>query len=504
MESSSVAVPIPEKIGRFTIQRKIGRGAMSEVYEGYDEQHSRRVAVKLLSADLAADADALKRIEREARILEMIRHPHVTQLYEFGKSESGRPFLVFELVSGRSLQVIIEERMPVAWETGLTWMLHAAEALDEAWKNHVIHRDIKPGNVMIDDEGKARLVDFGLAKAIYQEKDKSHEKIVLGTPRYMSPEMGLGQSLDFRADMYSLGATFYHLFAGQAPFDAETLMGLVMKHSQAPLTPPKSIEPNLPDDINDILCHLMEKDPAKRYQSYSDLISDLTEARLALMARAKPAEDHFDPATGGNPALADPRLWQSAETPLPGTQAAKGRPIALGPMKPRPDVASLPVSARTDRVTVSLIAAIFFVLGLAALRIYFTKENKLEPQAPKQSSGWLARKISSIKPLDRVEHPKIKSEEMIEENKDRMQRVMSMIIRFHLSNNQYPENLEKLEKTGLASDPLLRDAWGNRFGYNPSDLTITSAGADGIEGNEDDYVMNSSLKFTKLPQWPPN
>ncbi len=505
---TSTSQPPSGRIGQYVIERPLGQGATSLVFEALDEKFGRMVALKVLDEDLAHDPDAVKRIEREVAILEKIRHPNVARLYDFGRLPDGRPYLVFELIHGITLASVIESGARVDPEIGLTWMREAAEALEEAWKHHVIHRDIKPGNMMIDHDGRLKLLDFGLAKAVHEPRDaeKTNPKALLGTPRYMSPEMAQGRSLDYRADMYSLGATFYHLFLRQSPFDAESLMGIVMKHVQAPLPVPHNVDPNLPHDISDILVRLLAKDPAQRYHDYHDLISDLREAKLALKSHGSRvlAEDPgFDPMTEGDPSLADPRLggsdpaWGASSAPA---QSSAPPPIELGPMQARLSVMDIkikePEASATARVLL-ISAALFLVLGVGI----FVYVNFIAPPPSEEAElGWLSRTLGSLKIFGGTNVPRAEADRLDDETRERMQTVMSVLNVYEHQHGEWPTTLGQLVEEGLVEEDVLLDAWDNRFIFNRTAKTLRSSGANGVEGDEDDFLMNASGKFISEPE----
>lgn len=274
------------RVGRYEVLGSIGQGAMSCVYEATDEDSGKLVAIKVLDARKNEDADAGARFEREVAALERVRHPNVSRLIAWGYLPDSRAYIVCERVEGHTLKEWIEQGRNVEPLAAIEWMIQAAEALAEAWKHHIIHRDLKPGNMMIDETGRLKLLDFGLAKMLFHDVNITADRAMLGTPRYMSPEVGLGRSLDFRSDMYSLGATFYHLILGRSPFDALSPVQMMMMHANAPLTAPNAVDPSLPRDLNAILMRLLAKEPERRYACYADLIADLREARLALVVQA--------------------------------------------------------------------------------------------------------------------------------------------------------------------------------------------------------------------------
>ncbi len=431
---------------------------MADVYEADDGQ-GREVAIKLLCPDLMQDSDAQNRFEREARIVESLKHPHVAQLIEHGQTSDKRPYLVMELVRGRTLSDIIQDRETVPHETVLMWLIQCAEALDEAWKSHVIHRDLKPANIMIDSNQSVKLLDFGLAKALHHDTDQSRERIVLGTPRYMSPEMGLGQSLDFRADMYSLGATFYHLLVGQSPFDADTPMGIIMKHAKTPLPSPRAIEPDLPADVDDILVHLLQKEPGQRYQSYSDLIADLKEARLAILSR-NATPKRLPPKSAP---IADAGVMKASASP-PGWIYEPAFWMGLG---------------------------VLLSFGFAIVRFYQITQSgapkSLVTRRPaKLNTAALEQALEPGGALDLKENP-----EKI--NHERMTQITIQLLAYEIRHKRRPLDLRELAQSDEGRSLDIHDAWGREFLYDHESRLLSSTGEDGEAGTDDDYVLDEKL-----------
>lgn len=462
----------PTKIGPYTLRARLGEGAMSSVYEGIDPATGDPVAIKVIEADPASDPDAAERFEREARALEKITHPGVARLRGAGRMEDGRLYLVFDLVRGPTLQEVIERADQPEYLTVLCWMIQATDALDEAWKHHIIHRDLKPGNMMVDESGKLRIVDFGLAKAIHADPGITPNRMLLGTPRYMSPEMSLGQSQDFRSDMYSLGATFYHLATGQPPFDAPTPAAMMLKHAQAQLPSPQSVEPKLPHDLAAILTRLLAKDPQRRYSSYFDLASDLREASLALKATVRP----HDPTL---------RLDRPAEQP---PLDRRGDP---------PGSSTLAPSAETSKdlgSTAKTLLALFLIgMGIVTV-LHF--ESKREPGA----SGDGRSRAFILNLLRGEKGRKIEAEHLEATNRERMAGLMSAIVQYEVARGVAPRRLEDLRTYGIASGQnLFTDPWGNRYEYRLIERTLLSMGADGQAGTEDDYLLNSGMEFIQEP-----
>lgn len=516
--SPSGAAPtpaLPSEIGSHQILRRLGEGGSAVVYEGRHSLTHRRAAIKVLSAD-PHDADAPRTIWREVGILERLRHPNVVELLGHGELPSGGVYLVFELIDGPTLKEVIDRREKVDWLRALDWMRDAALALDAAWSHHIIHRDIKPANMIISPEGRLMVGDFGLAKSLHERGEDgdgdwvrgagrdSGARTVMGTPRYISPEMGLGQSLDFRADMYSLGATFYHVFVGQAPFDAPTARELVIKHASLPPPPPHAISPGLPDDICDILMKLLRKAPEDRYQSYGDLIADLREARLALLARYQMETLGAGAGgTGGRAATAAAEAREATFAPASGARAMAAHSIIPHPSAEYrvPDVEELEDKADRPR-RIWFLALTLLALGGAA--ILYMNRSAFAPSSsaggdganPANEKSWVARQIEALLPARNF----AKVDRLSRENQDAMQRLMDKLIRFEVDKGHRPNTLRDAVAEGYATEAQFEDAYGNRMAYDPNRGALTSAGPNREEGDGDDFELNMDRAWELLPE----
>ena len=258
-----------QRLGHFDLIAPLGAGAMSEVYVGLDRQLDKKVAVKVINDNLARQAELVERFEREAKAAARLEHPNVATVYFFGTHE-GKPFYAMELIRGWSLGDVIEGRIRFTWDQALALFAQACVGLGAAQEAGVIHRDIKPGNLMATQDGTLKIVDFGLAK-LGEDKSLTRSGAMMGTPYYIAPELiqGLGGSL--RSDLYSLGVTFFHLLAGHPPYDAETPYGVMMQHIGDPVPQLRSINPRFPQGISDLVEALMAKDPLDRPATYRDV-----------------------------------------------------------------------------------------------------------------------------------------------------------------------------------------------------------------------------------------
>ncbi|MBI4576904.1 MAG: protein kinase [Planctomycetes bacterium] len=266
---------IPERLGPYRVASAVGRGGMGTVLRGQDEALGRPVALKVISAELCRDPSFLDRFRREARATAQLSHQNLAHVYAIGE-ESGRLYFAMEFIEGRSLAELLAAEGALAPERAADLVAQAARGLREARLRGVIHRDVKPSNLMLSREGVVKVTDFGLAKTA-QAGDASITAAgtVLGTPHYMSPEQGRGDSVDHRSDIYSLGATFFHLLTGQPPFQADTPMGIVVRHVTDPVPRLRTLRPEVPPPFERVVERMLAKDPASRYQDYDALIPDL-------------------------------------------------------------------------------------------------------------------------------------------------------------------------------------------------------------------------------------
>src|SRR5689334_17946829 len=213
---------------RYRLDAQIGSGGMSTVYRAFDANLERRVAIKLLHREIAADSDQLERFRREARAVAQLSHPHIVGVIDAGEDE-GRPYIVFEYVEGETLKERIRRmgRLPIG--EAVAYAIEIARALGAAHARHIVHRDVKPQNVLIDEEGSAKVTDFGIARTL-DEDGLTQDGRVLGTTDYVSPEQALGQPVSGQSDLYSLGIVLYEMLTGQVPFRGENQVAVAMKH----------------------------------------------------------------------------------------------------------------------------------------------------------------------------------------------------------------------------------------------------------------------------------
>lgn len=283
-------IMMPMRLRQFELRSVVGRGGMGKVYRAYDTVLERMVAVKLMRPSLASDAKALDNFYREARAAASLNHTNIVHIYNYDEWE-GQRYLVMELADRGSLDVHIERQHRVPELDVLDIGIKIASALDLALKHNLLHRDIKPGNILFNADNEPKLVDFGLARRVDAELDP--EEGTWGTPYYVAPEKVLRQKETFLSDMYSLGGTLYHALTGHVPFEAPTVEELVAAHVHTPLTPPNLVLPEITLPTNDALAKVMAKRPEDRFLSYDQFRMALEAARSQLLVQRynQPAPD---------------------------------------------------------------------------------------------------------------------------------------------------------------------------------------------------------------------
>jgi eukaryotic-like serine/threonine-protein kinase len=269
---------------RFRLEEKVGSGGMSSVYRAYDPTLERLVAIKMMHRDISSDADQLERFRREARAVARLNHPHVVTVIDAGEDE-GAPYIVFEYVEGETLKERIRRlgRLPVS--EAVAYAIEIGRALESAHSHKLVHRDVKPQNVLIDHEGRAKVTDFGIARSM-EAHGLTAPGRVLGTTDYVSPEQALGHEVTEQSDIYSLGVVLYEMLTGEAPFKADTQVAVAMKHVREPLPDVQRRRPEISAALAAVVEHATAKETQNRYATVAEMVRDLEEVLAIEAARS--------------------------------------------------------------------------------------------------------------------------------------------------------------------------------------------------------------------------
>ncbi|MCL6581740.1 MAG: Stk1 family PASTA domain-containing Ser/Thr kinase, partial [Firmicutes bacterium] len=307
--------------GRYEILEKLGAGGMAVVYRAVDTLLQRPVTVKVLRSELAGDEAVVKRFRREAQSAASLSHPNVVGVYDVGRQDDVH-YIVMEYVEGKSLKDIIAERGPLPAEEALRIARQICEALRHAHGHHIIHRDVKPHNVLITPEGRAKVTDFGIAGAA-TTSTVTYPGVLLGTVYYFSPEQAQGKYGDERSDLYALGVVLYEMLTGRVPFEGESPVSVALKQIREEPRPLRELNPRVPPAAERVVLRAMAKAPELRYQSAAEMLKDLDALQRQLAewrsGRAVPR---------GQPGLAD-RTQVVGEAPTgraAGPTPPEGRP----------------------------------------------------------------------------------------------------------------------------------------------------------------------------------
>ena len=316
----SITLPPSLADGRYRLGQLIGRGGMAEVHKAVDTRLGRTVAVKIMRSDLANDEVFLSRFRREAHSVALLNNPNIVSIYDSGEEiltdDQGNhervPYLVMEYVKGQTLRSILKENGALSQRDSEQVMLGMLSALDYSHHMGVIHRDIKPGNIMISEQGIVKVMDFGIARAMDDSAaTMTQSQGVVGTAQYLSPEQARGESVDMRSDLYSAGCVLYEMLTGRPPFNGDSAVAIAYQHVTEVATPPSTIVPGLPKMWDSICAKAMAKDRQNRYATASAFKSDI----LAFMNGGTPVAAAFNPLTD----LANVKARKDAEQ---GTETA--------------------------------------------------------------------------------------------------------------------------------------------------------------------------------------
>jgi Serine/threonine protein kinase len=277
---------------RYELLEKIGEGGMSQVFKARDNKLNRFVAVKILKNEFCDNADIVEKFKGEATAIATLSDNNIVNILDVGTQDSIN-YIVMEYVKGKTLKDIIKQVGKMNYETAISVAMQIARALDCAHRNNIIHRDVKPQNILVTEDGIMKVTDFGIAKSATSETI-TNTSTIMGSAHYLSPEQAKGSFIDCRTDLYSLGIVLYEMVTGTLPFQADTAVTIALKHLQEEVVPPKNINSKIPDSLNQLILKAMEKEPVKRYQTAKEMIGDLQKIKDDPNAKIDTNEDNDD------------------------------------------------------------------------------------------------------------------------------------------------------------------------------------------------------------------
>ncbi len=356
-------VEVPRNFGRYEVIERVGRGGMGVLYRGKDPVLDREVAIKVMSGDFSADDAARARFFREARAAARLQHRNIVTIFEFAEDEHGTPYIAMEFLRGRSVSSRIQQEPLLTLVQKLDIVTQLCTGLHYAHEQGIVHRDVKPGNIWLMDDGTVKLLDFGIAKIAASTMTNTGS--VLGSAAYMAPEQVAGREIDGRADVFSAGVVLYELLARRKPFEAEAPTAVMMKIVKEDPVPIRTHAPDLPAALVNAVNKALQKDPDKRFMHAGDFGAELRLVRLSLERTTETIREDPDAATLFLPGAAA-HAGQAARRPAQGFQGAD--PAASASL---PGAVPLPASPRTGGRFATWIAvaavAVAAVLGAVVL-----------------------------------------------------------------------------------------------------------------------------------------
>jgi len=327
--------PIPKTIGRYEIVELVGRGGMGVLYRARDAVLDRNVAVKMMLLDFTTDQTARDRFQREARAVARLQHRNVVTIHELGEVE-GTPYIVMEFLTGKDLDAMLKGDVPMSLAQKLDVVIQLCDGLGYAHEQGIVHRDVKPGNVRVLEDGTVKILDFGIAK--FAQSSITQSGMIMGTPSYMAPEQIMGKPVDGRADLFSVGVLLYELLSGQKPFTGESPTTVVYQIIHVEPPPVNASVPELPESLHEIVSRALQKNPDDRYSRASEMSSDLQMVKMMIDLPLKTTDGDTGPqatmgplhatALGAKAAVASGAMTAMIDAPMRASAAARAADAA--------------------------------------------------------------------------------------------------------------------------------------------------------------------------------
>lgn len=294
---------------RYELLEKIGEGGMSEVFKARCNKLNRFVAVKILKKEFCNNPEIVEKFKGEATAIATLSDNNIVNILDVGTQDDIN-YIVMEYVKGKTLKEVIKQAGKLNYETSISVAIQIAKALDCAHRNKIIHRDVKPQNILVTEDGVMKVTDFGIAKSS-TSSTITNTSTIMGSAHYLSPEQAKGSFIDCRTDLYSLGVVLYEMVTGTVPFQADSAVTIALKHIQEEVVPPKKLNSRIPDSLNKLILKAMEKEPSKRYQSAKEMIADLQKIKDNPNARIDDDDDDNDEHTIIMPAVTEEMAKQN-------------------------------------------------------------------------------------------------------------------------------------------------------------------------------------------------
>ena len=360
--------------GRYVVERLLGSGGMAQVYLAHDEVLGRQVALKILRDQYAEDKEFVGRFRREARSAASLSHPNIVSIYDQGRSEDGAYYIAMEYVPGGTLKERIRREGALTPTAAAGVALQVTEALSEAHERGVIHRDIKPQNVLVTKKGDVKVTDFGIARAVASASSGvTTTGVVLGTVGYMSPEQARAEPVGPRSDLYSLGVVLYEMLTGTLPYEAESPIGVAMKHATEPIRSPREVNNSVPEPLAVLTTKLLAKDPEDRYPSAAALSEELEQI-----------------GSGLSPVAENAQKTETSTVPLPPHSSDRGERTKRTAVQPPPIAAPPEASGsprrRWGRLLPNLFALLVIVILLGGL-VWALAQNTDDQSGAEDAQG---------------------------------------------------------------------------------------------------------------------
>jgi len=456
----------------------ISRGSSREIWKAREKATGEIVALKIFPQPPDSENEDLGSLKLDWRSLKDLDHENIARIRDWGLTDAGKPFLVLDYIEGASLFQKIREKSDVPFSFWVDAILQTARGLRAAYHRNIIHRDIKPSNIMVTSGGLVKIVDFGLARvfrpsallSLFKSRNPDFpadmvreyparspvEDILVGTPRYMAPEVCMGKVPDHRSDIYSLGATLYHCLAGRPPFDGETDADILHKQKSAPLESLYLVNPNIPESLSALVDRMMEKDPPGRFQDYDSLIEALEDAKLSCLSRERGAHDVHSPAD---------RMIVHEQ--IPSTPVAPSRDMEQ--------------NLGSGRKMAFILAGVILVLAILALSLVQRQEKRVVS----------VRKILSLVITRLLEKEKLNQDhaQKIALTLENMRKISQAFQEFLSVNQASPQDINALINQGYLKKEDALDPWGEPLILDLDQNKIISPGPDRQKGTADDVQM---------------